>query len=123
MKEDILKCDSSKEFYSKDERCWITELYNTPSDDKVSIAQARVEPGVTTAKHFLEGIDERYVIVSGEGEVEVGTLPPTQVAQGDVAAIPAGTSQRIKNTGKTDLIFYCICTPRFYPNSYHDIDK
>jgi mannose-6-phosphate isomerase-like protein (cupin superfamily) len=37
-----------------------------------------------------------------------------------VVVIPAGTSQMITNTGKIDLVFYCVCTPRFTADRYCD---
>jgi mannose-6-phosphate isomerase-like protein (cupin superfamily) len=102
-----------------DERCFILETWNHPDDPDVSLARARVEPGVTTALHALD-VDERYVIVSGEGRVEVEGLEPRPVKAGDVVLIPAGKFQRIANVGKDDLVFLCICTPRFEAKHYHD---
>lgn len=104
------------------ERCFITELANTPDDPAVSIARARVAPGVTTRWHRLRGIAERYVILEGRGRVEVGDVAPTEVGPGDVVVIPPGCSQRIANTGSTDLVFLAICSPRFVPEAYEDID-
>jgi mannose-6-phosphate isomerase-like protein (cupin superfamily) len=86
----------------------------------VSIARAKVEPGVTTKAHHLEGVQEIYLIAKGKGKVYVCDLEPAEVNEGDTVIIPAGTSQRIKNIGKTDLVFYCICTPRFTANCYRD---
>jgi len=105
-----------------DERCYILETWNRPEDEAVSIARARVEPGVATRLHRLRGITERYVIISGLGRVEVGTAPPTLVAPGDMVYIPPGCSQRILNTGDTDLVFLAVCSPRFVPQAYEDID-
>ena len=100
------------------ERCWILEVANDADDPACSIARARVAPGVTTEWHFLAGIAERYVIVSGRGRVEVGELPPTDVGPGDVVRIPPDVPQRITNVGAVDLIFYCVCTPRFDAAAY-----
>ena len=33
-----------------------------------------------------------------------------------------GSDQRITNTGDTDLVFLCICTPRFDPQCYQNFD-
>lgn len=110
-----------EEFYT-DEGCYIIEVANTDNDPNVSIARARVEPGKSTRWHKLDGISERYLIISGEGEAEVGELSRTQVKPGDVITIPAGTRQRIHNTGSEDLVFYCVCEPRFAQSSYIDID-
>jgi len=37
---------------------------------------------------------------------------------GDVVVIPPMTSQKIANTGTTDLVFYCVCTPPFTQECY-----
>ena len=109
------------EFFTA-ELCHITELSNSPVDEALSVARARVEPGVTTRWHRLHGIAERYVIVSGHGVVEVGELPPQAVAPGDVVVIPAGCRQRIRNDGAHDLVFHALCTPRFRPEAYEDLE-
>ncbi|MES1951021.1 cupin [Salinisphaera sp. S4-8] len=100
------------------ERCAIREISNTPDDPAVSIARARVAPGVTTAWHRLRDTAERYLIVSGQGVVEVGEGLRETVAAGDVVSIAPDTAQRIHNNGDCDLIFYAICTPRFTPDCY-----
>lgn len=113
----ILKQDIAREFETA-ERCHIIETANDSGDEAVSIARARVEPGVTTAWHKLDGVVERYLIVSGTGCVEVGDLEPAYVSAGDVVRIPPDTPQRITNTGKDDLLFYAICSPRFIQACY-----
>lgn len=105
-----------------EERCYIRELSNTADDPALSIAQARVAPGVTTRWHRLAGTAERYVILEGEGWVDIGALPSTVVRPGDVVLIPPGCPQRIANTGEMDLVFLAICTPRFRPEAYEAID-
>ena len=47
-------------------------------------------------------------------------LEPALVGVGDVIIIPEGASQKITNTGQTDLVFYCVCTPRFTEDCYFD---
>jgi len=110
------------EFYT-DERCYIVEIHNRNDDEACSIARARVLPGVTTQLHALRGVDERYVILDGEGSVEVNGGPPTPVRPFDVVGIVAGTTQRITNTGDQDLVFLCICTPRFDPDRYMNMES
>ena len=116
MKPRIVKAGSLEEAQTS-ERCLVAENY---SCDQVSIAQARVKPGITTVAHHLKGVNEVYLIVSGEGQVDVGDLPSTRVSAGDLVVIPAGVSQRISNIGETDLVFYCICTPKFSAESYRE---
>jgi len=116
----ILRPDDADE-YDTEERCFILELSNAASDEALSIARARVEPGVTTAWHRVIGTTERYVILDGAGRVEVEGLEPQAVTAGDVVIIPPGARQRIANTGAVDLVFLALCTPRFRPDNYlHD---
>ena len=117
MNAEIRRVDQSGE-RSTTENCFILELANDASDPDVSIARARVRPGETTQWHRVAGIDERYVILSGTGKVEIGDLPPTVVVEGDVVRIPADTPQRIANVGDVDLVFLAICTPRFVESAY-----
>jgi mannose-6-phosphate isomerase-like protein (cupin superfamily) len=119
MKAKIVKAKALSETETP-ERCFISENY---SNGHISIAQARVKPGITTVAHHLEGVDEIYLIVSGRGQVDVGDLEPTMVGAGDLIVIPAGASQRISNVGRRDLVFYCICTPRFTPECYREEEK
>jgi mannose-6-phosphate isomerase-like protein (cupin superfamily) len=116
-----VKATSSKEFLTP-ERCFVFENWGLISsgDKAVSIARARVVPGVTAKEHYLKGTQEIYLIVKGRGRVQIGGLEPTDVGEGDAVIIPEGTSQRITNIGKTDLVFYCICTPAFTQDCCHD---
>ena len=103
------------------ERCFITELRNVPEDGACSIARARVPPGVTTELHRLRAVVEHYVILEGQGMVEVGG-ESTKVATLDVVTIPAESPQRITNTGTGDLTFLCVCVPRWIPESYESLE-
>ena len=105
------------------ELCAITELSNHAADPDVSIARARLPIGRTTRWHVLHGIGERYVMLEGRGTVEVEGLMPTAVGPGDVVWIPPGARQRIRNEGDEDLVFLAICTPRFVPESYEDVEE
>ncbi len=104
------------------ERCRILEVWNDIKDENVSIARARVKPGITTQLHKLKGINEKYVIINGKGTVTIGDLEPAEVNVDDVVIIPSDTPQMIKNTGSEDLLFYCICTPRFIEKSYQTLE-
>jgi mannose-6-phosphate isomerase-like protein (cupin superfamily) len=105
-----------------DEGCFILELSNGPADPQLSVARARVIPGVTTRWHRLRDISERYLVLEGLGRVEVGEAAPRVVGPGEVVLIPPGTRQRITNTGATDLVFLALCTPRFTWDNYELLD-
>ena len=122
MEPQILHANASDEYFTE-ERCHILELSNSPADAGLSIARARVEPGVTTALHRVIDTVERYVIQRGSGRVEVEGREPGNVGPNDVVIIPAGATQRITNTGESDLVFLAICTPKFVPERYEHLEK
>ena len=105
------------------EGCYINELSNDSHDSDVSIAQARVCPGVTTQWHRLNATTERYDILEGEGLVELGDNQAELVSAGDIVIIPPLTPQRITNNGGCDLIFLAICSPRFTEANYQLVNK
>jgi mannose-6-phosphate isomerase-like protein (cupin superfamily) len=116
-----VKRSADVEEYFFAEGCYITEWSNSSDDPGVSVAQARVESGVTTRWHYLRDTAERYVVLSGAGLVEVGDLPAEAVGVGDVVIIPPGVRQRITATGSGDLVFLAICSPRFTGAAYVDV--
>ena len=121
MKAAIRRIDRAAEFYTA-EQCYINELSNSADDPDVSIARARVAPGVATRWHRLSATTERYVILQGRGRIEVGDLEAQDVGPGDVVLIPPSCPQRIVNHGADDLVFLAICSPRFVQAAYEDID-
>ena len=121
MLSEVKRASLAREFETS-ERCHITEVANDPGDELVSIARARVEPGVTTVWHKLDRITERYIIVSGNGRVEIDNLDPCNVLPGDVVRIPANKRQRITNTGQDDLVFFAVCAPPFHEDSYVSLE-
>ena len=120
MEEMVFPFNPLREFFTP-EGCYILELSNSAADPAASIARARVAPGATTRWHRVRDTIERYIILEGKGLVEVGSLPLQEVNPGDVVLIPPSCRQRITNTGKEDLIFLCLCTPRFVPEAYEGL--
>lgn len=124
MKSGVRRPDPESESLTE-ERCHIVEVSGRPEDPELSIARARVEPGVTTQLHALDGIAERYLIVEGEGRMETGHAMERRTAAvgpGDVVLIPPGVPQRITNTGTDDLVFYCLCTPAWQDDAYRSLE-
>ena len=76
---------------------------------------------MTTKLHRLHGVVERYVLLSGEGVVEVGELVAQHLSAGDVVIIPPECQQRITNIGQDDLVFLAICSPHFTPEVYESL--
>jgi mannose-6-phosphate isomerase-like protein (cupin superfamily) len=104
------------------ERCHILELLNSAESPEASIARARVEPEVTTKLHRVTGTIERYLILEGAGQTHIEGQDDVDVAAGDVVVIPAGIPQSISNTGDDDLVFLCVCTPRFEWANYESLE-
>ena len=121
MRPSVCKPDPSSEFDTP-ERCRILDAWNDDSDPGVSIARATVMPGVTTELHSLTGVDERYVIIEGNGVMTIGGSAPVDVGPGDIVFIPRGTPQKISNLENVNLVFYCICTPRFTSGCYKALE-
>ena len=117
----VRKSGNRDEFWIR-ERCFIRELANTPDVTGFSLAETRVEPGVTTELHRLS-VAEWYILASGTGLVEIDGNEAVEVGAGDIVEIPAGVSQRITNNGTDDLLFYCVCLPRFTPDSYESLEE
>lgn len=107
--------------YFLEEGCHIIEILNSESSKNLSIARARGVPGETTKLHHLQA-DEYYYILEGVGAVEVGGTSKHRVSSGDVVQIRAGETQRITNISDFDLIFLCICTPKFRPELYTSLE-
>jgi len=118
----IIQNGQTPEYYFQ-ERCHIAELLNSSDCPGMSIARARVEPGVTTVLHIVRGADEIYYILSGRGEVEIGGEIIGTMHPGDLVRIPADTPQRITNTGTEDLVFLAICAPRFEVGRYGEMEQ
>jgi mannose-6-phosphate isomerase-like protein (cupin superfamily) len=112
---------SSPEFWT-DERCFITECFNSKEIEEFSLAIARVRPAVTTQLHCLRDTKEIYIIRKGTGLVLIGEQE-VEVSVGDSVIIPANTPQRITNLSNSeDLEFYCHCSPRFSPEAYENLE-
>lgn len=108
--------------YRMAEGCLILELWNRAEDPALSIARARVGAGLRTRWHRLVHTIERYLILKGTGIVEIEGLGARRVNAGDLVYIPAGAAQRIHNDGPEELVFLALCTPRFRPEIYCDLE-
>lgn len=103
------------------ERCYIREFLNSDTLPDVSLASCRVRPGVTTQLHTLT-VHEWYLVESGRGHMRVGNDEPYGIEPGDTVFIPAGCEQQVTNCGESDLLFFCVCVPRFTPSCYTSLE-
>jgi mannose-6-phosphate isomerase-like protein (cupin superfamily) len=77
-----------------------------------SLAEAWLEPGQATERHYHARSEELYVLLDGGGEMEVaGTRAP--VGPGDAILIPPGAWHQIRATGDGPLRLLCACAPPY----------
>jgi mannose-6-phosphate isomerase-like protein (cupin superfamily) len=77
-----------------------------------SLAEAWLEPGHATERHYHARTEEIYVVLDGLGEMEVdGDRQP--VGAGDAILIPPGAWHQIRAEGGAPLRFLCCCAPPY----------
>jgi mannose-6-phosphate isomerase-like protein (cupin superfamily) len=77
-----------------------------------SLAEARVAPGETTARHYHRRTEEVYYLLAGRGRMWLdGEVQ--EVGAGDAIAIPCGKRHQITNVGAETLVLLCCCAPGY----------
>jgi mannose-6-phosphate isomerase-like protein (cupin superfamily) len=89
----------------------IREFHHT---ELQSLAEATVDAGQTTERHYHRASEEIYVVLAGEGELEIDG-DRRRVRPGDAVLIPAGSWHAI--AAASQLRFLCCCAP---PYSHDD---
>mgnify|MGYP001954855568 CR=1 FL=1 len=102
------------------ERIYIAELMNSADEPALSLARFRVPARSTTQLHVLS-ITEWYIMETGTGVLEVDSVA-LNISAGDSVKILPGQSQRVINNGDEDLVFHSICTPRWTPDCYTNLE-
>lgn len=77
-----------------------------------SLAEARLQPGGSTTRHFHHQTEEIYYILEGTAEMTVEEESQL-VGPGDAIAIPPRARHTIHNTGTGVLRFLCCCAPGY----------
>jgi len=85
----------------------IREFHHTPAQ---SLAEASLAPGQSTQRHYHAASEEIYVVLEGDGELEIDG-ERRRVHPGDAALIPAGAWHEIVAT--SPLRFLCCCAPPY----------
>jgi mannose-6-phosphate isomerase-like protein (cupin superfamily) len=103
--------ESLEPFTTKDGSI-IREYLHTPSQ---SLAEASLEPGQSTERHYHRRSEEIYLIVAGGGTMELdGDV--RHVAAGDAILIPPGAWHTLA-AGSVGVRLLCCCVP---PYSHED---
>ena len=81
-----------------------------------SLAEAWLEPGQATQRHYHARSEELYVLLEGEGEMEVDG-ERSRVGPGQAILIPPGARHQVTASADGPLRFLCCCAP---PYSHDD---
>jgi mannose-6-phosphate isomerase-like protein (cupin superfamily) len=77
-----------------------------------SLAEAWLEPGQATERHYHARTEEIYVVLDGDGEMEVDG-DRRRVGPGDAILIPPGAWHQVRAEGAAPLRFLCCCAPPY----------
>jgi mannose-6-phosphate isomerase-like protein (cupin superfamily) len=91
----------------------IRELLGLPTAPvrNQSLAEATLEPGQATERHYHAEAEEIYYLVEGTGDLELDG-ERRQVGVGDAVLIPPGAWHQIR-AGEQRLRFLCCCAPAY----------
>jgi mannose-6-phosphate isomerase-like protein (cupin superfamily) len=92
----------------------IRELLGLPTAPvrNQSLAEATLEPGQATERHYHAGAEEIYYVVEGGGEMELDG-ERRMVGVGDAVLIPPGAWHQIRAGAEGRLRFLCCCAPPY----------
>jgi mannose-6-phosphate isomerase-like protein (cupin superfamily) len=76
-----------------------------------SLAEATLDPGEATQRHYHAETEEIYFVLEGGGEMELEGLR-SSVRPGDAILIRPGAWHQIRAAGK-ELRFLCCCAPPY----------
>jgi mannose-6-phosphate isomerase-like protein (cupin superfamily) len=111
---DVTSPDRVEAYVTKDGST-IRELHHTALQ---SLAEATLEPGQATERHYHATSEEIYVVTKGSGSMEIeGEV--RRVAKGDAVLIPARAWHTLENNGTSELVFLCCCAPPYSHDDTH----
>jgi mannose-6-phosphate isomerase-like protein (cupin superfamily) len=79
--------------------------------ERQSLAEATLEPGQATQRHYHASSEEIYVFLDGDGMLEVAG-ESGWVGEGDAVLIPPGAWHRL-TAGTGGVRFLCCCAPPY----------
>jgi mannose-6-phosphate isomerase-like protein (cupin superfamily) len=104
--------DGVEAFVTKDGST-IRELHHTAAQ---SLAEATLEPGQATERHYHRASEEIYVVTKGAGVLEIDG-ETRRVRPGEAVLIAPGAWHQLDNDGTSELRILCCCAP---PYSHDD---
>jgi mannose-6-phosphate isomerase-like protein (cupin superfamily) len=118
---DVRSLDGAEPFVTKDGST-IRELCGIPAGGTtlLSLAEATLEPGQETERHYHALSEEVYFVLDGVGEMEIDGGRAT-VRANDAVPIAPGLRHQIANTGDAALRILCVCAPPYsHEDTYFD---
>jgi mannose-6-phosphate isomerase-like protein (cupin superfamily) len=109
---DVQSVERVEAFVTKDGST-IRELHHTQAQ---SLAEATLEPGQATERHYHRASEEIYFVLKGQGEMELDG-ETRFLRPGDAVLIPPGAWHTLENNGTSELRILCTCAP---PYSHDD---
>ena len=77
-----------------------------------SLAEDILEPGKSTIEHYHPKTEEIYYVLEGKGLMKIDGEKQA-VSKGDGIVILPGKKHKLWNTGNTELIILCCCSPAY----------
>ncbi len=93
----------------------ILDRTNAPVGNQ-SLAEASLDAGAATERHYHGVSEEIYFILTGSGEMEMDGQT-RDVGPGDAVLIPPGAWHQIRCNSGERITFLCCCAP---PYSHED---
>ncbi len=110
---DVRSLGAAEPFVTKDGST-IRELCGIPTGGTArhSVAEATLEPGQSTQRHYHGESEEVYFLLEGEADIELDG-DAGRAGAGDAIPIPPGTWHTIANRGAGPLRILCTCAPPY----------
>jgi mannose-6-phosphate isomerase-like protein (cupin superfamily) len=105
---DVQSVERVEAFVTKDGST-IRELHHTQAQ---SLAEATLEPGQATERHYHRASEEIYFVLKGQGEMELDG-ETRFLRPGDAVLIPPGAWHTLENNGTSELRILCCCAPPY----------
>ena len=109
----IVRSLAEAEAFTTADGSTIRELLGLPTAPvrNQSLAEATLEPGQATERHYHAETEEIYYLVEGSAEIELDG-DRRAVSPGDAILIPPGVWHQI-TAGEERLRFLCCCSPAY----------
>ena len=110
---EVVSYEGLEPFTTKDGST-IREYIHSPAQ---SLAEATLVPGQSTRRHYHAFSEEIYLLISGDGTMELDG-ETREVRQGDAILIPPGAWHELQ-AGPNGVRLLCCCVPPYLHDDTH----